>query len=76
MALYLSEIIALCLFTFAIIAGLAEAYVRIKGMRRRWRWQDQVNQNNMRRAIMEELDITYEVDNEGFVKPVISERRK
>lgn len=74
--LYMSEILALCMFIFAVIAGLVEAYIRLKGMRRRWRWEDQVHQNAMRRGLMEELDIQYEVDAEGFVKPVIGQKRR
>lgn len=74
-ALYLSEIIALCLFVVALIAGLTEAAIRIHSMRRRWKWEDQVHQNAMRKGLMDELNIQYEVDAEGFVKPVIGQKR-
>ena len=74
-ALYLSEIIALCLVIFTVIAGLTEAAIRIHSMQRRWKWEDQVHQNAMRKGLMEELDIQYEVDEDGFVKPIIGQKR-
>jgi len=74
-ALYLSEILALCFFIFAVMAGVVEAYIRLKSVHRRWKWEDQVHQNAMRKGLMEELDIQYEVDADGFVKPIIGQRR-
>lgn len=74
-ALYLSEILALCLFAVALILGLTAAGIWIHTKRRQWKWEDQVHQNAMRKGLMEELNIQYEVDEEGFVKPVIGQRR-
>lgn len=45
-------------------------YILVRHFHRQWYWQDKVNENNIRRNLMDELDIQYEVDEKGFVRPV------
>lgn len=71
---YLGEIISAAVFCLIFCSGCVGLYLIIRHFHRRWHWQDEVNLNNMRRALMQELDIAYEVDEKGFVKPVISQR--
>jgi hypothetical protein len=72
---YLGEIISLAVFVVIVFAGCVGLYLILRTYHRRWKWQDEVNRNNMRRELLNELDIKYEVDADGFVRPIISHKR-
>jgi hypothetical protein len=52
------------------ISFLTALYLIVRSFHHQWKWQNKVNENRMRRAVMEEFDIQYEVDEKGFVAPV------
>ena len=58
------------LLLLAVSGSFVGLYLLIRHYHRKWWWQDQVNENAMRRAIMEEAEIQFEVNEEGFVRPV------
>lgn len=63
-------------FFLTVLAGLVSAgvltglYLLIRHYHRHWRWQDKVNENAMRRAVLEEADVQFEVASDGFIRPV------
>jgi hypothetical protein len=62
-----------------LLAGsgaLTGLYLLVRHFHRKWKWQDQVNENAMRRAILEEADIQFEVGPDGFVRPVKRKERE
>lgn len=59
--------VLLLLLSAGTLTGL---YLLIRHYHRKWWWQDQVNENAMRRAILEEADIQFEVAEDGFVRPI------
>lgn len=67
--MYLGEIISLAVFVVIVLAGCAGLYLIVRSRHRKWEWEDQVHQNTMRRELMNEMDIEYEVDEKGFVTP-------
>jgi len=67
---YMGEIISLAVFCLIFVSGCVGLYLIVRAFHRKWKWQDKVNENNLRRAMLEEFNIDYEVDSEGFVRPV------
>lgn len=67
---YLGEIISIAVFCLIFVSGCVGLYLIVRKFHRKWKWQDRVNENNLRRAMLEEFNIDYEVDQEGFVRPV------
>ena len=59
--------VLLLVATSGVFTGL---YLLVRHYHRKWWWQDQVNENALRRAILEEADIQFEVAPDGFVRPV------
>lgn len=56
-----------------VLAGagvLTGLYLLVRHYHRQWKWQDKVNENAMRRAILEEADVQFEVAQDGFIRPV------
>lgn len=62
-----------------IVLGLATAlapilitalYLLVRHFHRKWKWQDRVNENSIRQALLDEMDVQWEVDTEGFIRPV------
>lgn len=64
MLLLVEWIIGVCI-VISVFVGL---YLVVRSFHRKWRWQDQVNENNLRRAILEEIDVQWEVAPDGFVR--------
>lgn len=44
-------------------------YLVIRHFHHKWKWQDKVNEDKLRKSILSEFDIQYEVDDKGFVRP-------
>lgn len=49
---------------------LTALYLIIRHFHRKWKWQDKVNENNIRRALLDEMDVQYEVAPDGFIRAV------
>lgn len=59
--------VVILLATAGCFTGL---YLLIRHYHRQWWWQDRVNENELRKAIMEEADVQWEVAPDGFIRPV------
>lgn len=59
----------------AFAGALTGLYLLVRHFHRKWKWQDKVNENAMRRAILEEADVQFEVAPDGFIRPVQRARR-
>lgn len=68
--------IILILGAFAGIALLTGLYLLVRHYHHRWKWQNRVNENRIRQAILEEADVQFEVAPDGFVRPVQRRRRE
>lgn len=64
---YLGEIISLAVFVTVVLAGCVGLYLVIRSFHRKWKWEDQVHENAIRKGILEELDVQYEVDKDGII---------
>lgn len=63
-------LVVVVMFAFSMMVGL---YLIVRHFHHKWKWQNKVNENNIRRSLLEEIDIQWEVDPNGFIQPV---RRK
>lgn len=61
------------MFGIALLTGL---YLLVRSYHHQWKWQNRVNENRIRQAILEEADIQFEVAPDGFVRPVQRKRRE
>lgn len=52
------------------ISILVMLYLVVRHYHHKWKWQDKVNEDRLRKSILEEYDIQYEVGPNGFVQPV------
>lgn len=59
-----------------VVAALTGLYLLVRHFHRRWKWQDKVNENAMRRAVLEEADVQFEVAPDGFIRPVPRSQRR
>jgi len=73
---YMGEIIALAVFSVIFCGGWVGLYLIIRQFHRKWHWEDQVHENTIRKELMNELAIQYEVDDKGFAQPVIRPKTK
>lgn len=49
---------------------LTTLYLTVRHYHRKWYWGDKANENSIRRAVLDEIDVQWEVDGEGMVRPV------
>jgi hypothetical protein len=68
---YMGEIIALVMFCVGFVAGCSGIYLVVRSFHRKWRYQDLIHQNNLRKELMAEMNIGYEVDEHGVARPKI-----
>lgn len=64
------KLVAIVTGAVIAIGALVAMYLIIRSFHHHWKWQNKVNENRMRKAMLEEFDIQYEVDDKGFVVPV------
>lgn len=65
--LILFEWVVIITTFICVMVGL---YLLVRHFHRKWKWQDTVNENAIRRAVLDEMDVQWEVSPEGFVRPV------
>lgn len=57
------------------ISLLTGLYLLVRHFHHKWKWQNKVNENRMRQAVLEEADVQFEVAPDGFIRPVQRSRR-
>lgn len=65
----------LILLEWVIIAAvfvslLTSLYLVVRHFHHKWKWQDAVNENAIRRAVLDEMDVQWEVSPDGYVRAV------
>ena len=71
------KLVAIVLGLLLSAGFLTFLYLMVRHFHRKWRWQDKLNENALRKAILEEADVQFEVATDGFIRPVKrSERRR
>lgn len=60
-------LVVFMMFAFSLLVGL---YLLVRHFHHKWKWQNKVNENNIRRAVLEEIDVQYEVGENGFIRAV------
>lgn len=68
--------VSLVLVLMLALSVIVMLYLFVRHFHHRWKWQDKVNENRLRKAMLDEFEIQYEVDGQGFVRPVSKAERQ
>lgn len=66
----MGKLLLIIFLAFALPTALTALYLLIRHFHRKWKWQDVANENAIRRAMLEEVDIQFEVADDGFIRPM------
>jgi hypothetical protein len=64
------KLVAIVAGVMLAIAVLTALYLLVRSFHHQWKWQNKVNENSLRRAVLEEADVQFEVAPDGFIRPI------